>query len=180
MYLRITDEALRTRNCKLHYSEVRGDVLRPPHGTYTSDNKDILKVMILSNEHTFKADNRHIIRFLGHTSLGQLALISETHVIIPVPGMGSIVTIYQKISTTLWKKKVREKSREYHNHKPQPISNTKKKRKQTKQNKRKSNKRTKNTKISPLFPKRGNRKKDWKTQEQNNTRQNLKQIASYM
>ena len=52
-------------------------------------------------------------------------------------------------------KKVREKSRESHNHKPQPFPDTKKKRKQTKPNKRKSNKRTKSTKISSLFPERG-------------------------
>ena len=52
-------------------------------------------------------------------------------------------------------KKVREKSRECHNHKPQPFPDTKRKRKQTKPNKRKSNKRTKSTKISSLFPKRG-------------------------
>ena len=56
----------------------------------------------------------------------------------------------------LWKK-VREKSRECHNHKPQPFPDTKRKRKQTKPNKHKSNKRTKSTKISSLFPKRGNR-----------------------
>ena len=49
-------------------------------------------------------------------------------------------------------KKVREKSRECHNHKPQPIPDTKRKRKQTKTNKRKSNKRMKSTKISSLFP----------------------------
>ena len=54
-------------------------------------------------------------------------------------------------------KKVREKSRECHNYKPQPFPITKRKRKQTKPNKRKSNKRTKSTKISSLFPKRGNR-----------------------
>ena len=54
-------------------------------------------------------------------------------------------------------KKVREKSRECHNHKPQPFPDTKRKRKQTKPNNRKSNKRTKSTKISSLFPKRGNR-----------------------
>ena len=56
-------------------------------------------------------------------------------------------------------KKVREKSWECHNHKPQPFPDTKKKtkKKQTKPNKRKSNKRTKSTKISSLFPKRGNR-----------------------
>ena len=52
--------------------------------------------------------------------------------------------------------KVRGKSRECHNHKPQPFPDTKK-RKQTKSNKRKSNKRTKNTKISSLFPKQCNR-----------------------
>ena len=53
---------------------------------------------------------------------------------------------------------VREKSRECHNHKPQPFPDTKrKKRKPTKPNKHKSNKRTKSTKISSLFPKQGNR-----------------------
>ena len=59
-------------------------------------------------------------------------------------------------------KKVREKSRECHNHKPQPILDTK--RKQTKPNMRKSNKHTKSTKTSSLFPKRGNgnAKNDWK------------------
>ena len=51
--------------------------------------------------------------------------------------------------------KIREKSRECHNHKPQPFSDTKGK--QTKPNKRKSNKHTKSTKISSLSPKRGNR-----------------------
>ena len=61
------------------------------------------------------------------------------------------------ISLNLLEKKVREKSRECHNHKPQPFLDTKKKRKQTKPNKRKSNKRTKSTKISSLFLKRGNR-----------------------
>ena len=50
-------------------------------------------------------------------------------------------------------KKVREKSRECHNHKPQP----KKKRKPTNLNKHKPSKRSKSTKISSLFPKRGNR-----------------------
>ena len=53
-------------------------------------------------------------------------------------------------------KTVKEKSRESHNHKPQPFPDTKGKRKQTKPNKRKSNKCTKSTKISSLFPKRGN------------------------
>ena len=57
------------------------------------------------------------------------------------------------------KKKVREKSRECHNHKPQPFSDPKRKRKPTNLNKHKPNKRTKSTKISSLFPKRGNRKK---------------------
>ena len=53
-------------------------------------------------------------------------------------------------------KKVREKSRECHNHKPQPFPDPKK-RKPTNLNKHKPNKRTKSTKISSLFPKRGNR-----------------------
>ena len=55
------------------------------------------------------------------------------------------------------KKKVREKSRECHNHKTQPFPDPKRKRKLTNPNKHKSNKRTKSTKISSLFPKRGNR-----------------------
>ena len=54
-------------------------------------------------------------------------------------------------------KKVRQKSGECHNHKPQPFPDTKRKRKQTNPNKHKSNKRTKSTKISSRFPKRGNR-----------------------
>ena len=47
-----------------------------------------------------------------------------------------------------WTKKVREKSRECHNHKPQPFPDTKRKRKPTNLNKHKPNKRTKSTKIS--------------------------------
>ena len=54
-------------------------------------------------------------------------------------------------------KKVREKSMECHNHKPQPFPDPKRKRKPTNLNKHKPNKRTKSTKISSLFPKRGNR-----------------------
>ena len=53
--------------------------------------------------------------------------------------------------------KVRENSRECHNHKPQPFSDPKRKRKPTNLNKHKPNKRTKSIKISSLFPKRGNR-----------------------
>ena len=49
-------------------------------------------------------------------------------------------------------KKGKRKSRECHNHKPQPFLDPKRKRKSTN-----SNKRTKSTKISSLFPKRGNR-----------------------
>ena len=54
-------------------------------------------------------------------------------------------------------KKVREKFREWHNHKPLPFPDPKRKKKPTNPNKHKSNKRTKSTKISSLFPKRGNR-----------------------
>ena len=54
-------------------------------------------------------------------------------------------------------KKVREKSRECHNHKPQPFPDPNRKRKPTNLNKHKPNKRTKSTTISSLFPKRGNR-----------------------
>ena len=55
-----------------------------------------------------------------------------------------------------YKKKVREKSSECHNHKPQHFPDPKRKRKPTNPNKHKSNKRTKSTKINSLFPKRGN------------------------
>ena len=54
-------------------------------------------------------------------------------------------------------RKVREKSRECHNHKPQPFPDIKRKRKPTNPNKHISIKRTKSIKISSLFPKRGNR-----------------------
>ena len=84
------------------------------------------------------------------------------------------------ISGLQWEKKVREKSRECYNHKPQPFPDPKRKRKPTNLNKHKPNKRTKSTKISSLFPKRGNRntKTGWKTQEQNDTRKDIQQIAS--
>ena len=62
--------------------------------------------------------------------------------------------------SNLWStypKKVREKSRECHNHKPQPFPDPKRKRKPTNLYKHKPNKPTKSTKISSLFPKRGNR-----------------------
>ena len=54
-------------------------------------------------------------------------------------------------------KKVREKSRECRNYKPQPFPDPKRKRKPPNLNKHKPNKRAKSTKISSLFPKRGNR-----------------------
>ena len=59
--------------------------------------------------------------------------------------------------TTVNKKRGKEKSRECHNHKPQPFPDTERRRKPTNPNKHKSNKRTKSTKISSLFPKRGDR-----------------------
>ena len=75
---------------------------------------------------------------------------------------GNKVKFWSKFSSRIIQqqtaeRKVREKSRECHNHKPQPFPDTKRKRKRTKPNKRKSNKRTKSTKISSLFPTRGNR-----------------------
>ena len=70
-------------------------------------------------------------------------------------GVPNLTTLLQ--NQTHQSKKVREKSRECHNNKPQPFPDTKRKRKQRKPNKRKSNKRTKSTKISSFFPKRGNR-----------------------
>ena len=57
-------------------------------------------------------------------------------------------------------KKVREKSRECHNHKSQPFPDPKRKRKPTNLNKHKPNKRTKSTKISSLFPKRTEKHKN--------------------
>ena len=55
------------------------------------------------------------------------------------------------------KKKVREKSRECHNHKPQPFPDIKRKRKPTNPNKHKPTKHKKSTKTSPPLPKRDNR-----------------------
>ena len=63
----------------------------------------------------------------------------------------------KRVRKYIYPKKVREKSRECHNHKPQLFPDPKRKRKPTNPNKHKPNKRTKSTKISSLFPKRGNR-----------------------
>ena len=76
------------------------------------------------------------------------------------------VTLRQ-LEAALIQKKVREKPRECHNHKPQSYPDTKRKRKQTKPNKRKSNKRTESTKISSLFSKRGTRN-DKRTEKHKN------------
>ena len=56
------------------------------------------------------------------------------------------------IKSRISEKKIKEKSRKCHNHKPQPFPDI-----PTNLNKHKPNKRTKSTKISSLFPKRGNR-----------------------
>ena len=77
-------------------------------------------------------------------------------------------------------KKVREKFRECHNHKPQPFPDPKRKRRPINPNKRKSNKRTKSTTISSLFPKRGNRntKRTKKHKKKNDTWKDIQQMAS--
>ena len=84
-------------------------------------------------------------------------VISISYIMIHV--MLKFVSIQVKRSNILmmYQKKVNEKSRECHNHKPQPFPDPKRKRKPTNPKKHKSNKRTKSTKISSLFPKRGNR-----------------------
>ena len=98
-------------------------------------------------------------------------------------------TTSQKTLTNLevLTKRVREKSRECHNHKPQLFPDPKRKRKPTNLNKHKPNKRTKSTKISSLFPKRGNRntKRTGKLfftytiyNTDNNTIDNYKQVSS--
>ena len=68
-----------------------------------------------------------------------------------------ILFLYICKALTTRQKKVREKSREWQNHKPQPFPDTKRERKPTNPNQHKSNKRTKSNKISSLFPKQGNR-----------------------
>ena len=75
-----------------------------------------------------------------------------------VQGVPQSQKMYEKSpgSATITKK-VKEKSRECHNHKPQLFPDPKRKRKPTNPNKHKSNKRTKSTKISFLFPKQSNR-----------------------
>ena len=58
-----------------------------------------------------------------------------------------IVSVLRSLISYTAKKKVREKSRECQNHKPQPFPDHKRKRKPTDLNKHKPNKRTKSTKI---------------------------------
>ena len=68
-----------------------------------------------------------------------------------------ILSRNMKLTRIFHLRKVRVKSRERHNYKPQPLPDTKWTRKPTNPNKHKSNKRTKSTRISSFFPKRGNR-----------------------
>ena len=77
-----------------------------------------------------------------------LVRVAFTSLIISLSSCKASFTTFKKGS-----KKVREKSRECHNYKPQPFSDPKRKRKPTNVNKQKPNKRTKSTKISSLFPK---------------------------
>ena len=94
--------------------------------------------------------SRNIVHFiLLHTLYVSLIAVISEHCFL--------WTVFaEEISSV--KKKIREKSRECHNQKPQPFPDTKRrKRKPTNPNKHKSNKRTKSTKIISLFPKRGNR-----------------------
>ena len=69
--------------------------------------------------------------------------------------------IFARLQENLWNrfhKKVKEKSRECHNHKPAALPRPQEEEKKTTNpNKQRPNKRTKSTKISSLFPKRGNR-----------------------
>ena len=76
----------------------------------------------------------------------RLALFSPTEVIAMLKGLQNTQNNTRNCGPVMVPKKVKEKSRECHNHKPQPFPDTKMKRKQTKSNKRKSNKRTKSTK----------------------------------
>ena len=71
-------------------------------------------------------------------------------------GLSHFATAYLDDILIYSEKKVREKSRECHNHKPQPFPDPKRNRKPTNLNKHKPNKRTKSTKISSLFLERGN------------------------
>ena len=60
-----------TRKYKLHYSEVWGDDICPPHGTNTSCTKTnaILKGMTLGrNEHALRPENSCFECFLGQIS----------------------------------------------------------------------------------------------------------------
>ena len=64
-----------------------------------------------------------------------------------------ILTLFvSHLCIILLQKKVREKSRECHSHKPQPFQDTKGMRKPIKPTMYQSNKRMKSTKISSLFP----------------------------
>ena len=83
-----------------------------------------------------------------------------------IPDRNGLV-FYLRHPDAFYQKKVREKTRECHNNKPQPFLDPKRKRKPTNPNKHKSNKRTKNTKISSLFPKRGNRNTKWTKKHKN-------------
>ena len=76
--------------------------------------------------------------------------------IVFVTGAASELRLMFRVGKTSLKK-VREKSRECHNHKQKPFQDSKRKGKPTSLNKQKPNKRTKSSKISSLFPKQSYR-----------------------
>ena len=102
----------------------------------------------IQNHNVRKRTSEHV-----HPAKIQIRL----HSLIKIFTLRILISQGCKISSCRQRKTVREKSRECHNHKPQPFPDTKRKKKPTKLNKHKSNKRTKSNKISSLFPKRGNR-----------------------
>ena len=97
-----------------------------------------------------------LIPFAGVFSLAPLVSLLSHYFVLSVLFASFYLCNYHILYAIL-SIKVREKSRECHNYKPQPFPDPMRKRKPTNLNKHKPNKRTKSTKSSSLFPKRGNR-----------------------
>ena len=120
-----------------------------PNNNYTSSAWNIFKA--IRNTTGIYVIFSHLLQFFKHLfCLNQIAFHTRTVEQKLSSDAHSCINFWWKMAKS--SKKVRENSRECHNHKPQPFPDIKRKRKQTKPNKRKLNKRTNSTNISSLFP----------------------------
>ena len=99
-----------------------------------------------SHPHSIKYKQSLLIRWILYVEQQQVSVYVDVFLTLAVYNYSDNPFTYcaapGQLMNQIMKKKVREKSRECHNHKPQPFPDTKRKRKPTNPNKHKSIKRT--------------------------------------